>query len=77
MSDERKLKIKNAYLKLIANTVYDYDGFDNVVDLKSLVDDIYRYCILALDNDDLEPIYIIDDNTYENILCERIEKGEK
>lgn len=73
---ERKIKIKDAYLKLIYYIAFDYDGCNTVKDLKSLIDEIKKYSDLAIDSDDTTPIYNVTDEISENILGEKIIKGE-
>lgn len=70
MDIERKIKIKNAYLKLIIDLSVDYDGYENNVDgLKSLIDTFVEYSVKALKNDDKCPISINGNKEY-NILGE-------
>ena len=73
---ERKIKIKDAYLKLMYCVAFDYDNCDNIKDLQDLLDEIMKYSDLAIDSDDTTPIYNITDEISENILGEKIIKGE-
>ena len=63
-------------MKLIYDIAFDYDACNTVKDLKSLIDEIIKYSDLAIDNNDTTPIYNIDENVSENILGEKIIKGE-
>lgn len=73
---ERKIKIKDAYLKLIYCVAFDYDNCNTIKDLQDLLDEIMKYSDLAIDSDDTTPIYNITDEISENILGEKIIKGE-
>ena len=72
----RKIKIKDAYLKLIYCVAFDYDNCNTIKDLQDLLDEIMKYSDLAIDSDDTTPIYNITDEISENILGEKIIKGE-
>lgn len=73
---ERKINIKDAYLKSIFDMAYDFDGWYTVKDLENLISEIMNYAALGLDNDDTTPIYNVTDEISENILGEKIVKGE-
>lgn len=53
----RMIDIKNAYLQMIVDLAFDYDGNETAEELKYLIDEISAYAKLALENDDKEPIY--------------------
>ena len=78
MDTERQLKIKNEYLKMIYSLGFDYDGYNTVESLKSLIDTLCDYAISAINNDDKAVIFggKIDDldfGTSRNILGEELE----
>ena len=73
---ERKINIKDAYLKSILDMAYGFDGWHTVKDLENLISEIMNYAALGLDNDDTTPIYNVTDEISENILGEKIVKGE-
>lgn len=68
----RKLKIKDAYLQLIIDLAYDYDGFNDIDGLKGLVDELSEYAKMALKNDYKSSIYIDGRDRKLNILDEVI-----
>lgn len=70
---ERKLKIKDGYLDLIVGIGFDYDGYDDVENLKGIIDEIVGYARKALKNDDNSIIYSGIDNIKYNILNEELE----
>ena len=75
MDLQRQIDIKNAYLEMIRDIGFDYDGRDNVEDLKNLIDELLYYTRLAIDNNDKEVIYISHKDGKEqelNILSEDI-----
>ena len=72
MDLERQIAIKNEYLSLILDLIYDYDGFNTVEGLKGLIDEVGKYVGFALDNDDKIPIYKDGNENDFNILHERI-----
>lgn len=80
MDLERKIKIKDEYLRLIRDTGYDFDGFENDIDgLKSVVETLVDYANKALDNDDTSVIYENFSETnpiYLNILFEAVSNDE-
>lgn len=68
---QRQIAIKNEYLVLILDLIYDYDGFNTVGGLKGLIDEVGKYAKYALVNDDKVPIY--ENNGQKlNILGEEI-----
>lgn len=70
----RETEIKNAYLQLIMDIGYEYDRFNDVDNLKLIIDDMIKYAKMAIDNDD-ESIICIDGNENQlNILDETIER---
>lgn len=69
---ERELKIKDEYLKLIYYMGFDYDGYNKVESLKGLIDELVDYANKAYANDDISVIYTGGCNKQYNILCEEI-----
>ncbi len=72
MDLERQIAIKNEYLSLILDLIYDYDGFNTVEGLKGLIDEVGKYAGFALDNNDKVPFYRNTNGDNFNILHERI-----
>lgn len=71
---ERQIQIKNAYLQLIIDLAFDYDGYEKAEDLKELIDELVAYAVLAIKNDDKEVIYESwHDQTQSNILMEPLD----
>ena len=74
---ERQIKIKNAYLGLIWNIGYDYDGCETPKSLKGLIDELLEMVIQARDNDDKSVMYEDFSGKHKkNILQEPLEEGE-
>lgn len=78
---ERRLKIKDEYLRLIIDIGYDYDGYENnIAGLRYLIQEMCRYAKAALNEDDKTPILIGSKNGKAvnlNILGEEITNEEK
>ena len=74
---ERQIKIKNAYLTLINNIAYDYDGCNTVKSLKELIDELVKMCNQAYKNDDWSVMFIGANNTNKNILQELLKDFEQ
>lgn len=78
---ERRLKIKDKYLKLIIDIGYDYDGYeDDVLGLRCLIQEMCKYAEAALNEDDKIPMLISSKNGKTvnlNILGEEITNEEK
>ena len=78
---ERRLKIKDEYLKLIIDIGYDYDGYENdVLGLRDLIQEMCKYAEAALNEDDKTPMLISSKNGKTvnlNILGEEITNEEK
>ncbi|MEI3530117.1 MAG: hypothetical protein V8Q75_03455 [Bacilli bacterium] len=72
---KRQIKIKNGYLQMILDLGFDYDGFNNVLDLKLLINELCNYAHKALKNDDKSVIYENGFNEKLNILSEKIGDG--
>lgn len=70
---KRQIKIKDRYLQLIIDIGFDYDGFNNVDDLKSLVDGLCTYAEKAKNCDDKNTVYVSGNGIKENILGEKID----
>ena len=72
MEKDRQIEIKNAYCQLIVDLGFDYDGYNSVEGLKSLIDTLVDYAQKAITNDDMSVIYVSDDGHKENILMEKL-----
>lgn len=76
MDKERMLKLKDAYLQLIVDLAFDYDGYSKAEDLMVLIDELSSYAKLALENNDTAAIYeshsFDGKQTQSNILMEDI-----
>lgn len=71
---ERQIEIKNAYLTLINDIAYDYDGCNTVKSLKELIDELVKMITQAYKNDDWTVMYTNSSRTKnKNILQELIE----
>jgi flagellar biosynthesis/type III secretory pathway protein FliH len=70
--DEKTIKIKDEYLKLIDNLLIDYDGCKTVKSLKELIDETREYIHKALKNDDKSVITVNSKKKF-NILGEEVE----
>ena len=57
MSLDEQIKLKNAYCQLIVDLGFDYDGYNSVESLKSLIDELVNYAQKAIDNDNKTAIY--------------------
>lgn len=68
----RNLRIKDAYLQLIIDLAYGYDGFNDVDGLKGLIEELSEYAKMALKNDDKSSIYTDGRDRKLNILDEVI-----
>lgn len=73
--DDREIMIMDKYFELIYDLCYDYDGYNTVDGLKSLIDEVSRLASLGRAHCDTEPIYTCDDDKL-NILMEKIEDGD-
>ena len=69
---EKKLKIKDEYLRLIIEIGFDYDGYNDADNLKGVIDELVKYAKKALNNDDSSIIYSGTNKKY-NILNEELE----
>lgn len=79
---ERQIKIKNAYLTLINDIAYDYDGCNTVESLKGLIDELVKMNTQALKNDDWTVMYTDlsqtkNKNILQELLDERSRDGRK
>lgn len=72
MSLDEQIKLKNAYCQLIVDLGFDYDGYNSIESLKSLIDELVGYAQKAIDNDDKTAIYVDEDGHEQNILLEDI-----
>lgn len=57
MSEERQIKIKDAYLKMIVDIGCDYDGYNDVKNLKNIIDEIVDLAAKGIKCDDKTPFY--------------------
>lgn len=82
----RILKIKDEYMRLARDLLYDYDGYYNketkkgdIEALTELIDEAVGYLELALKCDDRKDIYAngVDGNKRFNILLEEIKEDSK
>lgn len=72
---KRQIEIKDKYAQLIRDFLYDYDGYNDVDNLKRLIDEAREILGDLLDNNDKRVVYIGQDKKEYNILNEEIEKG--
>ena len=73
---DRQIKIKDAYCNMIYMLGFDYDGFNTVGSLKSLIDELVNYAKKAIKNDDKYVAGEGLDGKCFNILDEEVEKPE-
>ena len=73
---ERKIKIKDEYLRLIHDIGFDYDGYNTVESLKGLIDELIDYANKAYKCDDKSIIYTGGNNKKFNILMEEVEENK-
>ena len=76
---KRKIKIKDEYIKLLIDILYDYDGeYDkeeqkgSITGLAELIDMACDYLNLALESNDKEAIYTNFKDAKLNILFEEV-----
>lgn len=78
---ERKIEIKDEYLKTIYAIGFDYDGFEESESLMQLIDSLVDYAKRAIKNDDKYAMYegcgTNNSTKYYNILHEEVEKPEE
>ena len=67
---ERENNIREKYLDLIAEKSFDYDGYNSIEGLKTLIDEMDYYANLGRKADDKRVIYHHGDGTKRNILNE-------
>lgn len=72
----KKVKIKDAYLQLIIDLAWNYDGFNDIDGLKGLIEELSGYAKMALKNDDKTPFYIGSNEENFNILDEIIKDND-
>lgn len=77
MKKDRSIEIMERYLELIYDLGYDYDGCNNVEDLKGLIDGMCRLASLGMARNVTEPIYVDSKGMKANILGEIMLKGEE
>lgn len=64
---DKEIDIMKKYFQMIIDLGYDYDGFNNVEDLKDLIDDLCIYANLGKECNTTETIYVNGNKKY-NIL---------
>ena len=69
---EEVIKIMERYFELIIDYGFDYDGFNNVKDLKRLIDGLVKYASLGRAANKTEVISIGRNNKKYNILGEEL-----
>lgn len=69
---EKEITIMKKYFQMIIYLGYDYDGFNNVEDLKGLIDALCKYASLGKECNTTEPIYINGNKKY-NILGKELD----
>lgn len=69
---ERQIKLKDKYCELIHDIGFDYDGYNDVDNLKKIIDELVAYSVMAKDNDDRYSIYNSIEGKKYNILMEEI-----
>ncbi len=74
MDLERQIKIKDKWCQLIIDIGFDYDGYNTVEGLKSVIDELVVYAYKAIDCDDKTAAYIGADDKKSNILLEEIKE---
>lgn len=72
----REIKIKDAYLVLIADLGYDYDGYETVEGLKCLIDTLVDLARQGINCDDKSAMAFNEWEVF-NILGEKIDDLEK
>ena len=73
-SKNREIDIMKKYFQMIIDLGYDYDGFNNVKDLKGLIDALCKYASLGKECNTTEIIYVNGNKKY-NILDEELKEG--
>lgn len=68
---KRDKKIMQNYLQLIADIGYDYDGYNDIENLKALIDELCKYALCGIKLDD-KKIISSSCEKYYNILGEEI-----
>ena len=69
---KREKEIMQKYLEFIIDLGYDYDGYNDIDNLKLLIDELCAYAKSAKDFDDKQSIYIDGQNKKYNILHEEV-----
>lgn len=70
---KRQIAIKDAWCGFLVSIGFDYDGYNQVSSLKSLIDELVKYARFAINNEDGIVMYESDEQKF-NILDEVIEK---
>lgn len=78
---ERQIKIKDSWCYMIYAIGFDYDGYNDVKNLKDIIDELVSYANKAIECDDKTPVYYSSDlkgkETKANILFEEIKEEVK
>ena len=69
---DRRIEIMERYLERIVDLGYDYDGYNDVENLKGLIDELTRLASLGRACNDIEPMSIDGKGNVYNILGEKI-----
>lgn len=72
---KEQIVIMGKYLELIYDLGYDYDGFNQVDSLKTLIDELVKYASFGRVCNLTEPIYENNGVSY-NILHQELEKSD-
>ena len=73
---EKTIEIMEKYFELIIDFGFDYDGFNDIQSLKSLIDEMVRFARLGRVANITEPIFSNGQDSF-NVLGEKIEKSDK
>lgn len=65
---ERQIQIMEKYFELICDIGCDYDGYNDVEGLKSVIDEMIRFASLGRAANDTEPIF----NQYANGISKNV-----
>ncbi len=77
MKKDRSIEIMEHYLELIYDLGYDYDGCNDVEDLKGLIGEMCRLASLGRARNVTEPIFVDSKGMKANILGEIILRSDK
>ena len=68
---ERQIKIKDAWCQMIRDIGFDYDGYEDVKNLKDVIDELVDFSNKAIESDDKTAVYFHHDFN-ENLIKENI-----